>query len=209
MNYYDEVIEKITKLINDEEYEEAGRLIANELEMPYVPKEAEERLHELLDELHYLNPVEKKLSDTKIEQFLFSDNDHQLLAVNELDHRNLREYIPLCQQYLSSDGFANAKALLIDSLIAQQIDHVFSCGKGQEKISFNPSAMKRVNETYSYELCLGKIYENYLKEPSKAKLAEQLLYKEFLMTLPLVIEEKDCDRLTEKIVSFIDQAFNS
>lgn len=209
MNYYDEVIRRITELINDEEYEEAKRLIANELEMPYVPKEAEEKLHELLDELHYLNPVQKELSDTKIEQFMSSDNDHQLLAVNELDHRNLREYIPLCERYLSSDGFANAKALLIDSLIAQQIDHVFTCRKAQEKISFNPSAMKRVNETVSYGKCLGKIYETYLKEPSRAKLAEQLLYKEFLMALPLMIEEGDCDRLTEKIVSFIEQAFNS
>ena len=209
MNYYDEMIDRIKRLIDDEKYDEAGRLIANELEMPYVPKDAEEKLKELYDELCYFRPAQKDLSDKKIEEYLFSDSDHQLLAVNELDHRNLREYIPLCEHYLSSEGFANAKALLIDSLIAQQIDHIFECCKGKEKIRFNPSLMKRVNETDVYRFCLRLIYEAYLKEPSKAKLAEQLLYKEFLMALPLEIEEEDCNRLSQKIIAFIDQAFDS
>ena len=209
MNYYEELIEKIRKLIDEEKYEQADRLIINELEMPYIPKEIEGKLNHLYRELQYLNPVQKRMKDEEIERFLFSDNDHQLLAVSELDHRNLREYIPLCEKYLSSDCFRNARSLLIDSLIAQQIDHIFHCCTGDENISFNPSAMKRVSETFEYGYCLRQIKETFLKEPSKAKLAEQLLYKEFLMALPLVIEEEECDSLTEKIVNFIDKAFDS
>ena len=209
MNYYDELIEKIRKLIDDEEYPNADRLITNELEMPYVPKEVEEKLEELRGELNYLNPLEKNLTDEKIESFLLSDNDHQLLAVNELDHRNLREYISLCERYLSSDGFKNAKVLLIDSLIGQQIDNVFHYRTENESMTFNPSLMKRVNETEEYRRCINRIYESYLKEPSKAKLAEQLLYKEFLMALPLQIDGADCEFICEKIIQFSDQALNS
>ena len=37
MNYYEETKEKIIDLIEKEEYEEAKRLIQNELELSYVP----------------------------------------------------------------------------------------------------------------------------------------------------------------------------
>ncbi|MBR3006717.1 MAG: hypothetical protein IKH68_08690 [Erysipelotrichaceae bacterium] len=49
--------------------------------------------------------------------------------------------------------------------------------------------------------------EYYLKEPSKLKLAQQLLYKELLLFLPQIVDRKESKNLAKKIEEFIDQAF--
>ncbi len=125
MNYYEETEEKIRKLILEKEYEKALRLIENELELSYVPRDFEETLEELLGVIKEETFKVNSLDEEEISSYLFMDESHQLLAVDALDKRNLRDQIPLCQKYLSESDFLNGKALLIDSLIGQQIDHVF------------------------------------------------------------------------------------
>ena len=121
MNYYEEILIQIRELIEKEELDEARRLILNELSVPYVPRDFEDELKELLLETKTSDYQPKLISDAQIEEFLYSDPSHQLIAVDELNKKNLRDYIDLCQDYLRSKGFKNAMVLLIDSLIRQEI----------------------------------------------------------------------------------------
>ena len=209
MNYYDEIIEKISSLIDEKNYDLADRLISNELAVPYVPREVEEKLYRLKKRI-MKDPVSRIISDEEIEEFLFQgDPQHQLIAVNELNDKNLRQYIGICERYLASKGYANAKALLADSLIRQEIDHLFHFRKENEIISFNPSLFTVIEASEPFLSASGKLFEDYMKEPSKLQLARQLLYKEFIMQLPDQFDQESAMSLEKNIVAYIDHAFDS
>ena len=207
MNYYEDILEKINSLINNEEYEEAKRLILNELDVSYVPKDFEDRLKELLSDINEKTFKVNVLSDEDIEKYLYMDENHQLIAVDELNRKNLRDYIDICNRYLKSNGYINGKVLLIDSLIRQEINHELECLKNNELIRFNPSEMKPIENSDGYLSCLNALRETFMKEPSMLYMAEQLLYKEAIMALPFNLNKDNDIKLADKIEKYIKDAF--
>ena len=205
MNYYDEILNEIQELISDEKYDEAKSIILNELNISYVPKDIETKLYELLDEIKSKIFVVKELTDEQIEEFLKMDENHQLLAVDALNKKNLREYIDLCQNYLLSDGYVNAKVLLIDSLIRQEINYEFK----YKDSSFNPRNIIRVEESEGFVEGINNIRDKFMKNPSMMKMAEQLMYKEAILSLPNNLHKEDGIALANKIEKYILDAFNS
>lgn len=207
MNYYEDVLERINGFINKEEYEEAKRLILNELDVPYVPKDFEDRLKELLSFINEKTFKVNVLSDEDIEKYLYMDENHQLIAVDELNRKNLRDYIEICNRYLKSNCFINGKVLLIDSLIKQEINYEFECMKNNEIIRFNPSEIDPIEKSSGYLSCLNALRERFMKEPSMLYMAEQLLYKEAIMALPFNIDKDNGIKLADKIETYIKDAF--
>ena len=205
MNYYDEILNEIQDLISEEKYDEAKSIILNELNISYVPKDVETKLYELLDEIKSKTFVVKELKDEQIEEFLKMDENHQLLAVDALNKKNLREYIDLCQNYLLSDGYVNAKVLLIDSLIRQEINYEFK----YKDNSFNPRNLIRVEESEGFIEGINNIRDKFMKNPSMMKMAEQLMYKEAILSLPNNLHKDDGIALANKIEKYILDAFNS
>lgn len=207
MNYYDETVIRIEDLIRDGRYEDAKRLILNELDLPYVPKDFEEKMKELLSDLKDHEYHASAISIDQIEDFLNSDDQHQLIAVQQLDRLNLREHIGMCESFLKSTGLLNAKVLLIDSLIRQQIDHHFVFKDKDREIIFDPAELEPVTESDGYKRALECLQELFMKEPSMLRLSEQLLYKEAMMALPLNLDQEDGDFLADKIEKYIRRAF--
>ncbi len=207
MNYYDELLSKLDELMDNKHYKEAEKLIDDELSMAYVPKDIESKLKEYKDEVKVYTFRSRSLNDEQIEEYLFNDPEHQLRAVTELDKRNLRDLIDLCDKYLRSNGFINAKVLLIDSLIRQQIDHRFVYINNDDRYEFNPKDVKKADEAEGYLSAINCLQEYYLKEPSKLLLAEQLLNKEALLSLPFNLSYEDGIKIAEKIENYIDGAF--
>ena len=207
MNYYDELLTKLDELMDNKHYKEAEKLIDDELSMAYVPKDIESKLKEYKDEVKVYTFRSRSLNDEQIEEYLFNDPEHQLRAVTELDKRNLRDLIDLCDKYLRSNGFINAKVLLIDSLIRQQIDHRFVYINNDDSYEFNPKDVKKADEAEGYLSAINCLQEYYLKEPSKLLLAEQLLNKEALLALPFNLSYEDGIKIAERIENYIDGAF--
>ena len=121
MNYYAEILKKIEELLKDNKQEEVRRIIDDELNQAYVPREFEEKLNEIKDSL-VVDIKTHSLSDEEIIEYLGGSKEKQLMAVSILDKKNLREYVDICNDYLSHEGFKNAKALLLDSLIRQELN---------------------------------------------------------------------------------------
>ena len=205
MNYYEEILNEIREDIDNQEYEEAKRLIMNELSISYVPRDVEEKLYELLSEVKTNSYVPKTLSDEDIEKYLKMDEVHQLMAVEELNKKNLRDHIDLCQDYLSGNGYINAKVLMIDSLIRQEINFDFSYNDS----TFNPSKITRVEESDGFLSGLDAIRERFMKDPSMMRMGEQLLYKEVLLALPKTLSHDEGLIVADKIIDYILKAFES
>lgn len=206
MNYYDELLANIDKLISESKDEEALSIIQNELNLPYVPREIEEKLNKYLSKINVAKTGLKSLTDDEIIEYLSSGYEHQLLAIDALNKKNLRDFIDVCENYLKGDGFINAKALLIDSLIRQEIDCVFTYVNNGSFIEFNPAKLNPEDETEDFIKCRDILQDYYMKDPSKYQLGLQLLYKEALLSLPNTINS---DIVSEKIIAYIDDAFSA
>lgn len=206
MNYYDELLANIDKLISESKDEEALSIIQNELNLPYVPREIEEKLNKYLSKINVAKTGLKSLTDDEIIEYLSSNYEHQLLAIDALNKKNLRDFIDVCENYLKGDGFINAKALLIDSLIRQEIDYVFTYVNNGSFIEFNPAKLNPEDETEDFIKCRDILQDYYMKDPSKYQLGLQLLYKEALLSLPNTINS---GVVSEKIIAYIDDAFSA
>ena len=206
MNYYDDILNKINELIKNNDINKALSIVEEELRAPYLPKDFNEKLLSIYDNFHKNNTF--IMNDEMIEDFLYSTNEKQLIAVDQLNKKNLREYIGLCNEYLTSKGFINAKVLLVDSLIRQEIGEEIKMDKDGLLFEFIPKYQLPIEESDGY--LSGKKYLNdyYLKEPSKAKIALDLLYKEMIMNLPINMNEEEGIEIAIKIIDYINCAFN-
>ena len=206
MNYYDEILLKIEKLINDNK-EEARKLVENELLQPYIPREVEEKLLNYKQELKE-SSIKKELSDEDIAEYLNASKEKQLLAVSVLDGKNLRDYIEICNEYLKGDGFINAKVLLVDSLIRQEIGDDIYLNKDGLEFNFIPKFQLPIEESDGFISGNKYLEEHYLKDPSKLHMAKSLLYKELMLQLPINVEESEGIIIAKDIIEYIEDAFN-
>ncbi len=208
MNYYEELIKEIEGLITKKEYEKAYYLVLKELEAPYIPKDIEKKIYELFDELKPRMHVNKEMDIEKIEAGLKGTNEEQLLSVNALIYRNLRDYLDIVNAYLTSGGFVNAKVILVDALIRQEINEEITYSNNGVDYTFIPKYVLPVDESDGYIEAVKMLESQYMKEPSKLVLAKDLLFKEAMLMLPVNLESEEAKDLVQKIVDYIESAFN-
>ncbi len=206
MNYYDEILKKIEELITKDE-DKARELIEEELKQAYIPYDTQEKLLEYQDRLRK-SFIKKELSDEDIFSYLKDSKEKQLLAVSMLDRKNLREYIDICNEYLKSDGFINAKVLLVDSLIRQEIGDDICLNKDGLEFNFIPKFQLPIEESDGFLSGNKYLEEYYLKDPSKLAMAKSLLYKELMLQLPINVEESEGIIIAKDIIEYISDAFN-
>ena len=196
MNYYDEILKKIEELLKDNKQDEVRRIVDDELSQAYIPRDFEEKLNEIKDSLA-VDIKTHSLSDEEIIEYLGGSKEKQLMAVSILDKKNLREYVDICNDYLSHEGFKNAKALLLDSLIRQELnDTIYYNDEGME-YEFIPKYQLPIEESDGFLAGNKYLEEYYLKDPSK-----------LMLTLPITLEESEGLYVAKDICEYIEEAFN-
>lgn len=207
MNYYEKTLIDIKELIEKGNKEEAIRIIEEELKAPYLPKDFNDEILKIYNE----NKVSKSfsLSDDDLAAYLKDSKEKQLIAVSVLNKKSLRDYLDLCNEYLCSDGFINAKVLLVDSLIRQEINEEIKMENNGIEYNFIPKYILLVEESDGFIEGSKMLNEHFLKEPSKASLAIDLLYKELMLSLPINISEEECPILVNNIIGYIEKAFDN
>ena len=206
MNYYDQILKEIENLIVSKNYDEALDKINEELKAPYIPADVENKLLDFKSLIPIKNTRES-IDDDKIIELLKGDNNSQLYGVSALNEKNLRNYLDIIEEYLCGDGFINAKVLLIDSLIRQEINEYVKMKDNGLEYEFIPKYVMPVEISDGFVGTLDKLNNYYMKEPSKLLLAKDLLYKECILRLPINVDENDIDELFNKVTNFIDESF--
>lgn len=206
MTYYEELVRNLENFINTKQYIEAEELINSELRLPYIPSNVYDKLVELKD-LIPKNETKLSLNDEEIEEYLKSSNEKQLIAVEVLNHKNLRDYIDLCNEYLTNKGFINAKVLLIESLIKQDISDEINFNNDGLEYSFIPRYIMLPEESDGYKTAINRLNELFMKEPSKLEIAKSLVYKECIMALPINLDETEGFELANKVYKYVLKAF--
>ena len=212
MNYYQELIVNIKKNIDNMELDNALIKINEELKMPYVPKEIIEELNELLVTIKNLkidNHKSKLYQIEDIEKMLEGDDINQLIGINILTEKNLREYHELINDYFSKGTNNQAKSILIDALIRQEINQTYYIRKDDMDMEFNPRYCECIEDTDSFQLAYAKIKDLYESNyPSYLKIGFDLLVKQYYEALPMTFCEDEVYELVSNIDKEITKMFN-
>ncbi|WP_374696891.1 DUF3196 family protein [Spiroplasma endosymbiont of Polydrusus formosus] len=172
LNYYDELIDEIKELINNNDYDGAFIKINDELMMPYVPQHIEKKLKILLQEVN-AKIREQKPSETtvwtlaKISAILANplDEETQLLAFQYLKDQNLRQILPVIRKYFLNKNVSNfAKIYLLYLLKKQEITEVFQ--------------VKKINGVFNLDPTKIILYKDSDQVKVVMKLLDQLVYND-------------------------------
>lgn len=205
MNYYDECFQKIEQLIQDEKYQEAIRLISEELSMPYVPMDVENKLREYLVQCPKPS-AHRDLSDEEIEEWLFLDETHQLLAVQSLSKRNIRSFMDLVKDVFMNTTSDLVRIALLEQCILQQVQDECQMRVHGLDFTFIPAYLELPHESDGV-IKAGEYLEEWLinENPSLLDICHQSLIKEAYLRLPLSVDEDESLELAVSILRYISQ----
>ena len=207
--FYAELIEEITELIAQGRFEEARTKVDTELAMPYVPSDILPVLRQFDQQLRGLaaenrRPSAGGMSLDEIEESLKGGREQQLKAVDAMHGMNLRSCLDLVRVYLKSDPDPLASALLIDSLIEQQINEELTLNRDGIQYTFIPRYQEGAAESDGFLAARSQLREWLENEnPSLFNLCEQVLIREAYLALPLGFEEEEGVSLAASCVHLV------
>ena len=106
-NYYQEMLNEISRLIETESYDQAQGIVREELSMPYVPQTVQKQLQEFARELKTLTRSEKRpsvISRDQLQVSLAGGGEKAVDAINQLADVNIRNYLDIIEDYLLSNN---------------------------------------------------------------------------------------------------------
>lgn len=173
-NYYDQIISNIEDFINKKEYYKASEIVENELNMPYIPLDFEDKLFNIKKSLssRFSDNRNNKYNSISIDwyfDFLINkENDFfdKFEIIKEFDKFNLKNNFSILKQIFSNqeiNDLLKLKLLLIIKRqeIKENIDILFNDGK---KENFN---LEAIDDFY--------LNDDFLKD---SKLIELFLFKD-------------------------------
>lgn len=194
-SYYDEVLEEIQDLMDENKNEEAMQIVKKELSMPYIPSDVEPQLKKLKRELDYrcsLDRQRTEISSDALLEKLHGKEAEQLSAAAALSSRNLREFLPEIQNWLEDNPFPEAAALMIEAIAEQDIKDDFTLRTNEVEYDFYGDSVTPVAESEGF-LEADKLLYDWLgmKHPDLYEMARTLLIHEVYMFLPLSYEKEE------------------
>lgn len=211
-NYYDELLKSVNRAMAEENYQQASRLIDDELAMPYVPETVMGQLESLKRDLAGKLTAEKRqviMSPEEVYESLFSDSESAYLALNYLKKANIRQYLGVIKDYLGSeDGNEMISSLLLELCHDQQIHDeltVLKRGKIQKVI---PAELGNVLDDRGFQdswQFLRDLLEN--DNPSFLQQCQQVLIQYAYKRYPEPLDNSN-GRLALGVVRYVFEAYN-
>ena len=208
MNYYDQTIATIVKLIDDDQLNDALALLNEELSMPYIPAKAQQKFEALKAEIHTKQSEKTtpnhQMDLSMIESYLFDeDPDRQDYALAMLEKANARQYMDCIKRYLvEPDGDATVKTALLHILLSQQIQGVLDVVKNYTTIQVDLSLLQPLDKenTFYRQLCIW-IETLFQDNASLVHLFTQWAWDMLVSIYPIMLSsETDIDLLMHQLI---------
>ncbi len=203
-NYYLDTLDEIEEMMQKNQLQQAFSRLEQELAMPYIPSDAEERMQKLRKELIYRMAENRERSEPSLDTLLMrlqGKPQSQLAAAEALSSRNLREILPEISDWLRNEPFPEAAALMIEAIAEQQINEEFVLLKDGVEYTFWGDDVVPVSESRGFQKAL-----QYLEEwlgnncPDLFEMSRTLLIHEVYLFLPLSYEEEEGKDLALEVV---------
>ena len=212
-NYYDEILEEIQKLMQEGKTSDAMGLVKRELDMPYIPPETEIQLKKMRRDLQFA--LTEKSGGTEISldtilEYLKGKPETQLAAAAALSKRNLRECLPEIQNWLASDPFEQAAALVVEEIAEQEIGEEFVWNRHGIQYTFFGDGLTPVSISKGF-LKAEKLLEDWLSNdrPDLFEMTKTLLIQEVYMFLPLSYDEEEGETLALQMLQKVSEMMDN
>ena len=164
--FYDIMIIYLNSLINIGEKKKALKLVKEELSMPYIPMNFEDKFLEIYKEIAYIEKEGKEynLSREKIEEILCYEEDKNLiiLAIVELCKLNIRDFFSSISEFFKRDVKNVYKVMLVDAMRGQGVTNEFLLKNKDKEYKVIPTFSENVLESHPYILYLYFLIETHL-----------------------------------------------
>ena len=198
-NYYQEMIKEIEDMIQDGQLAAASFRLEQELNMPYVPNDAEEKLQQIHKDLVYRMAEEKESSEPTVDvllERLHGNPQSQLAAAAKLSERNLRDISDEIREWLNHEPQPEAAALIVEAIGEQEIDDEFVLVKDGVEYAFWGTDVVPVSRSGGFLKAL-KCLETWLgnDRPDLFEMCRTMLVHEVYLFLPLSYDEEEGEDL--------------
>ena len=203
-NYYQEMIREIEDMIENGQLAAASFRLEQELNMPYVPADAEAKLQQIHRDLVYRMAEEKESSEPTADvllERLKGEPQNQLAAAAKLSERNLRSLSEEIKEWLSHEPQPEAAALIIAAIGEQEIDDEFVLVKdGVEYAFWGDDVIPPAGSGGFLKAleCLKTWLEN--DRPDLFEMCRTMLVHEVYLFLPLSYDEEEGEELAWTIL---------
>ncbi len=206
-NYYEEILNEIRALRDAGDIAEASALLKRELNMPYIPEEAEQQMRKLQKDLVYLAAEKKETTETSLDELLRrlkGKPKSQLAAASRLAERNLRGCIEEIRDYLAKDPCPEAAVYLVDAIAEQQIGEEFVLMKDGVEYTFWGDDVIPAARSKGF-LKADRYLKEWLevKNPDLYYMCRSMLIHEVYMFLPLSYDEDEAEDLAFEMVKAV------
>ncbi len=196
MNYYDEIIKKITQHIEKNPFH-AMSLIEEELSMPYIEKEFYQQLQTLKSQAQsHLPPIQKQQD---VHDLLFCD-ETIMAGLDYLRNANIRQYMDIVEKFLTSDVDEYYKGILIMILIDQNYYEEVKMTKENFDIQFHPNQIDLPFMNDTIIALHEKITQKLMQYPQYASACIDLMYETAIRNLPFSYEMSEINQLYSEII---------
>ncbi len=208
-SYYDTLIKQCETLIERQDHKEALALLEEELSMPYIPKQVEDKIIALYNECRSVLRLSQQTAKVcDIEELLKGSLDEQFQAVEQLRSSNIRNHLHVVQEAFDTNENDWIKAFLIEALCEQNVSETFTLQREGLEYTFIPSALTLPRENEAVCQCVEQLREWFENEnPSFLSLCVETLMQEAYLRLPMDIDETECVPLSLAVVEYVFYAY--
>ncbi|MGN1399406.1 MAG: DUF3196 family protein [Erysipelotrichaceae bacterium] len=210
-DFYTDLLDRIDNLIGEQQYQQAEKLIDDELKMPFVPLEIEKKLIEYQRSIKgYLSQplLQQQLSEQQLYQYLTSSSQKGFKALQYLQKSNIRNYLTFIQQLLSSDEVNHLlKCLLFEILVDQAVNCEVEFKKQDQLIQLNPIMHNKAVEQEGFDLVNQRLQQLLCGNPSFLNQCQLVLVNALYDLYPTLLLKDDVDIYCFSIIKYVCQAY--
>ena len=200
-SYYDTILKRVESEMEKGDFAEAMKLLEEELSMPYIPKEDEERIITKYNLCRSELRAQEKPRRSAVEDIgdlLRGSIDEQFQAVEQLRKSNIRNYADEVREALHAVRSDWVKAFLIEALIEQSVSEEFTVEHEGLDYRFVPCALTLPSQSDGVHQAVEQLREWFEHEdPSFLALCVETLMQEAYLRLPEDIDESGICKITE------------
>ena len=207
-SYYEDILKKVENLKQNQGYQACLEILEEELSMPYIPREYEERLIADYNECRAIVRQDDRkqniYDEDDIVNLLNGSLDEAFLAIEQLKKSNIRNHLTEIQDYLKDDPHYLVRSFLMEAMMEQNItDEITTIVDGME-VTFTPCYMEAPMESEGVVNAIALLREWFENEdPTFLMMCVESLVKEAYLKLPFNVEEDEAVNLAVAIACYV------
>jgi len=210
-NYYENLLNNIKTAMTAGKYQDANKLIEDEMSMPYVPLDVLRQLEELHKETQSQLIREKPLTvmtSEELKKALCSDSEGAFGALKSLHNSNIRNYLDIVEECLKDQKIHHLiKAMLLELLIEQNVQTTVRFVDERQDLTINTADLPSALKQKSLMMILDKLNELVSKNPSFLQQCQMVAINAAYDRYPQLINEDECDKYTFSIIRYVYRSY--